>query len=694
MKRSINKRLASLMLVFMLVLTIMPVGALAEEAAVFTDIGHSPYEEAIVQLYDKGVIAQPINGRFRPEDPLTKAELSALMVRGFKLPEIQSLDVEEKVEKKFTYTDTLGVIDDGFVVYSADDIKSHWGENYIEGLIKVRAIDVEEDGLFKPEENITKKEFYQVLGKVLFGVDEKVDYIEKLNSLNLLDEKDLSSKDTITREEAAGALNKILSNSNFKVLTILATADIHGHIEPYKPSGADREIGGMAKMKKFVDETRKRQPNTLLVDIGDAPYNTNVANMFKGKPVIEIMNMMEYDAMVLGNHDFDFPQDVMKTNAELAKFPFLSANTYYNDSYPEYLKPSIIKDIDGIRVAIVGLTDDSSGYYTHPNNVKGVEFEDHFEAAKREVDEVKDNSDIIISLAHLHNDNAVLGEKIQGIDFVFGGGTDIVDYPRKTGDSWLISSGKHAELVSQTNINMIDNQMIGFNFGHIFMTENLEEDEEVAKLVNEYTEELDKEMEQVIGKTTVDLDGERGTVRRKESNLANVIADSLVELTDADIALQNGGGVRASIDKGDITLKDVYTVLPFDNAVVVLELDGKTIWDTLEHGVSSYPSAAGMFLQVSGLEYTFDAAKEPGERIVSVTIDGKDIEMDKSYKVVTNDFLSGGGDKFDMLKEGKVTLKTKYYLRDSFKEYLLKHGTISPEVEGRITILNEVTVEE
>ena len=136
-------------------------------------------------------------------------------------------------------------------------------------------------------------------------------------------------------------------------------------------------------------------------------------------------------------------------------------------------------------------------------------------------------------------------------------------------------------------------------------------------------------MADVVGYTEVDLDGERGTVRLKESNLANLIADSLRYVTGADIAIQNGGGVRASISQGAITINDIYTALPFDNVVVMVEMTGKTLWDTLEHGVSWYPSAAGGFLQVSGLEYVFDASREVGNRIQSVTINGKPIDLEK-----------------------------------------------------------------
>ena len=149
--------------------------------------------------------------------------------------------------------------------------------------------------------------------------------------------------------------------------------------------------------------------------------------------------------------------------------------------------------------------------------------------------------------------------------------------------------------------------------------------------------------------------------------------------------------MRASISQGAITINDIYTALPFDNVVVMVEMTGKTLWDTLEHGVSWYPSAAGGFLQVSGLEYVFDASREVGNRIQSVTINGKPIDLEKTYRVAANDFLTGGGDMFTMLRDdATVVLTTKFYLRDALLEYLTAVESVAPQTEGRITIINPV----
>lgn len=683
-----SKRFISIFMAIILILGLgMP--TLAAEEPVFNDISGSPYNEAIIELHSNGVISPNPNNKFYPERILTKAEAAALLVRGFKLSEIEPLMVENtELQKKFSYSNPLEVITDAFSIPSAKDIVNHWGLNYIEGLLKVR-VDEVSGNEYKPNDFLTKAQFAEMIGKVVLGVDQEVDFTEKMIELSLISKDFATSDELINREEAAYVLHNILSNHNFKVITVFATSDIHGHLEPYKATGMEREIGGLSKMSKIIKDFREKQPNTLLIDGGDAPYNTNITNLFEGASTIEVMNEMGYDAMALGNHDFDFPFAVMKRNAGNAKFPFLSANTYFEEKYPEFLQPSVIKEVDGVKIGIVGITDDMSHVYTHPNNVKGITFKEQFEATQKAIDAIKDETDIIITLAHIHGNNPILPTKVKGMDIEIGGGQDVVGFPQNIEGTWLISPGKHAEVLNQININVLNNEMIGLNFAHIFLTENLEKDPVVEGIIGKYRSQLDEKMKAVVGESTVALDGERGTVRMKESNLANLIADSLLDITGADIALQNGGGVRASIDAGPITMNEVYAVLPFDNTVVVVEATGETIWKALEHGVSWYPGAAGGFLQVAGLKYTFDASKEVGSRVTEVLVDGKPIEKDKVYKVVSNDFLTGGGDNFTMLKEGTTEiLRTKLYLRDVFVEYLTKVKTVSPELEGRITVIN------
>ncbi|GAA0370452.1 5'-nucleotidase C-terminal domain-containing protein [Bacillus horti] len=684
-----KKYFVSMTICLLLVVTLFAPLTSTQAELGLSDIQQSTHKAQIEELYHLGIIQGTPEGDFQPTRPLTKAEAATMLVRGFNLSPIHPIEKkEETMSKTTTYADPLGVIDDSFSIPSADDIEGHWALSSIEGLLKVRADQVN-DQKYQPTSTISKKAWIEMLGKIIFGADQAIDYTKEMVEAGLASSQLAESSESITREEAVASLHRILTNPEFKIITIFATSDIHAHLEPYVPNGAESEIGGLAKMSQVINEARQTQPHTLLVDGGDAPYNTNIGNLTEGASTIDVMNAMQYDAMVLGNHDFDFPFEVLERNAGHATFPFLSANTLYQKEQPDFLASSVIKEVAGLRIGIVGVTDDKSHYYTHPKNVEGITFEEQFEAAQKAVDEIREETDLMIGLSHLHGNNQVLPTKVEGLDIVLGGGQDIVDFPKKIGSSWLISPGKHAETLNQINVQVLNGEMIGMNFAHIFMTYNLEEDPEVATIIERYSNQIGEKMKAVVGTTLINLDGERQTVRLKESNLGNLVADSLRDLTGADIALQNGGSIRASIGVGEMTLEDIYSVLPFDNTVVMVEATGQTIWDALEHGVSTYPAAAGGFLQVSGLEYTFDAAQEPGSRIIEVTINGTPIDKEKTYKVAANDFLTGGGDMFDMLKdETTEILKTKHYLRDALTEYLEQNPTVNPQLEGRIHVLN------
>jgi 2',3'-cyclic-nucleotide 2'-phosphodiesterase (5'-nucleotidase family) len=193
----------------------------------------------------------------------------------------------------------------------------------------------------------------------------------------------------------------------------------------------------------------------------------------------------------------------------------------------------------------------------------------------------------------------------------------------------------------------------------------------------------------VIGKALVTLDGERANVRTKETNLGNYIADWMRISTGADIAFENGGSIRTSIPAGDVTVGNVYSVLPFDNLLVMLEIKGSTLKAALENSVSAYPAQLGGFLQVSGFSFTFDPSKPVGSRVVSMTKDGKPMDMNTTFRLCTADFTASGGDGYSMLKGIKaVAAPGLAWMRDGLVAYITAHPEINPTVEGRITVVN------
>ncbi len=308
----------------------------------------------------------------------------------------------------------------------------------------------------------------------------------------------------------------------------------------------------------------------------------------------------------------------------------------------------------------------------------------------------------MIALSHLHGKNHVLPLEVEGIDVSIGGGNDLVGQPLYIGETWLINPGKHGECLNQINLNIVDGNVEGLIFNQIMLNETMAEDEEVAGILNDYVIQMEDLMLEVVSSTDVFLDGERETVRFKESNLGNLIADALRAETGADFAFQNGGGIRASAQPGDITLEMVYAMLPFDNLVIVVEASGQTVWDALENSASSAGTAHGKYLQVSGLSYTYDVSKPEGERMISVILaDGTPLDLEARYTVCVNDFMAGGGDGYSMLnvlnadnpdiplaEDVTLVMDSLYFQRELFAAYLEKTETVAPEIEGRITELS------
>lgn len=668
----------------------------------FGDITTSKYQNAIVNLANKGII-KGVNGDFNPSENLTKVEAAALLQRAFKLATIPTKVTEEikDEQKQFISTDTTVANLSTAVLPAAKDAIGHWGEEPIETILEARLLSLSGQETFDPSEIITSKEFALAVAKAVYGVEKEIDFIAKAKEDGIFP-ADLKLEDkAITREEAAYLLDSVVGNEeDFKIITVFATSDIHGNLVPYTPAGSKMEIGSVAKMSYIINELKTIQPNMLILDGGDSPYNTNIANLFKGKSTVDVMNAMGYDATALGNHDFDYEFENLLELADRADYAMLSANTYMADgSYPDAFKPYIIKEVAGMKVAIVGLTDDESKLYTHYTNTKDIEFKDEFETAKKVIAEADAESDIVIVLAHLHTDNNVLPTVVEGIDVEIGGGNDTFGRPEIINGTWVINPGGVAASLNQMNINIYKGEMVGTTFNQIIINDTVPDDKAVKAVVDSYIEKMDDMMSEVIGQSEVDVPWSSPIVRTGESALANIIADSQREYMEADIALQNGGGVRAAMGKGDITLNTVYSILPFDNKVIMIEAPGTAIWEAIENGLVQYPETGGRFLQVSGLSYTFDGAKPVGDRVVSVTMpDGKPLDMNKKYKVVINDFMAGGGDGYTMFNvlnktnpiAEDVTLlrETNDYIRDVFAKYVRENKTIKPELSGRITILN------
>jgi len=368
-----------------------------------------------------------------------------------------------------------------------------------------------------------------------------------------------------------------------------------------------------------------------------------------------------------------------------------------------HLKSYVIKELKGIRVALIGIVTEDVPLSTHPRNVAGLRFISHTETAEKYIKELKGKADVVVVLSHIgFPADRDLAEKVKGIDVIVGGHSHTkITKPVSIGSTLIVQAWEHGKALGVLDLTVKDGKIIGFE-GHLeeIKPQKGKEDRVTLAIVKKYKERVDAVLNESIGEAEMDLDGEN--VRKGETNLGNFIADIMRRASMADVTLINGGGIRTSIKKGEVRVKDVYSVLPFDNYIVAIKLTGKQIKEALEHGVSAVEDEEGRFPQVSGLTFKYSPTEKRGSRVKEVYIAGKPIDPDRTYIVATNDFLAVGGDGYKafgeaikssrdfpaiggMMKGEKVVYSdSSRWVRDVMVEYIKEKKRIAPAVEGRI----------
>lgn len=463
-------------------------------------------------------------------------------------------------------------------------------------------------------------------------------------------------------------------------IVILHSNDVHGAVEGYAT---------MAALKEYY---KAQGADVLLVDAGDYIQGTTYVSVSQGKTAIELMNLAGYDFAALGNHEFDYGFENLKTIMADAKFKVLSANTLY-DGKAAFGDHAVV-ELGGKKVGIFGMETPETATKAHPAKIKGVTFpsgEDMYAIAKAEVAALKaENVDYIVCLGHLGVDDETAATanrsidmlaKVEGIDVLIDGHSHstIEDIQSKTADG--------TNKVGNTIVTSTGTKFANFGVVTIApdgsITAKLISAEEAAALVTpvaavkEKADAVVKEIEDMYGatfaKTEVRLNGDRDPGNRtEETNLGDLITDAILWYATKDggldvdddhvVALTNGGGIRATIEAGDINRNDVNTVLPFGNTVAIVYIKGSALLEALEASTYCTPTAIGGFPQVAGIEFTVDNSKtfDEGElypdttyyapksinRVTINSINGKDFDPEATYAVVTNDFTAAGGDTY------------------------------------------------
>ncbi|XP_074644941.1 snake venom 5'-nucleotidase-like [Tubulanus polymorphus] len=526
-------------------------------------------------------------------------------------------------------------------------------------------------------------------------------------------------------------------------LTLIHTNDVHARFEETNDSGGsctndtDQKpcFGGVARRMTKIRELRSRYANSLLLDAGDQYQGTLWFYLYKGLATAHFMNLLKYDAMAFGNHEFDIGVDGLLPLVRNVSFPLLSCNI--DASKEPKLNGAFRKSthflIDGEKIGVVGYTTSDTPQLSSPGPT--LIFENEISTIQEEVNKLlSEGVNKIIAVGHAGIDvDLQIAEKVSGIDVIVGGHTNTFLYTGKA-PSEEVPAGDYPHVVARKDgsiVLIVQDYAFGKYLGCLHVTfdeagrlkdwsgnpilldSSVPEDKFVLGEIRNWAEPLKNIGAEIIGKTHVFLEGSRSKCRLHECNTGNLITDAMIHQnirysdgsrwTNVSIAMWNGGGIRASINKGDISIEDALRVLPFRNTVDIVQLKGEDLLEVLEHSVRDYNPKAlrGRFLQYSGIWITYDLAKLNGHRVVNVEVRCSEclvpryqpLELNRSYKVLLSDYMVKGGDGYSMIakKARKIHLLGDLD-SDVFIEYIKQMSPIYPGLERRITLLNEDAV--
>jgi 5'-nucleotidase/UDP-sugar diphosphatase len=449
--------------------------------------------------------------------------------------------------------------------------------------------------------------------------------------------------------------------------------------------------GGLAQVATIVRNQRARNFNTIVTFGGDLLSPSFMSGLTKGSQMIDVLNAIGVDYATLGNHEFDFGPTVLRQRMSESNFAWLATSVSEDDGTPfAGANTTAIRRIGPFTIGFFSvLSTDST---TRSNPGQHVHFMAPVMAAGEAVKALRAHGvDIVVALTHEPvADDKTLIDQVPGIDLVLGGDDHEPMLLQEHGVP-IVKAGHDAENLAVVDLAISRDEagkLVLDASSHLQPTLGAKPNAKLMEKIAGYDNDFAQQLSQHVANLTSELDSRTEIVRGAESTMGDVIAEALRQGTGADLAIVNGGGIRG--DKvypngSELVRKDIQRELPFANMAVVLEMTGAGIQAALENGVSQYQDKAGRFPQVAGLAFSFNPSRPAGKRIVNVTVGGAPLDLKKTYKVATNDFMSNGGDGYSMMTKAKrVGGAGEKLLTDIVSEYLTAKGQIAQQADGRI----------
>ncbi|MDV2100717.1 bifunctional UDP-sugar hydrolase/5'-nucleotidase UshA [Serratia marcescens] len=503
-------------------------------------------------------------------------------------------------------------------------------------------------------------------------------------------------------------------------ITILHTNDHHGHFWQN-----DHGEYGLGAQKTLVDGIRQEVApqggSLLLLSGGDINTGVPESDLQDAEPDFRGMNLVGYDAMAIGNHEFDNPLSVLRQQEKWATFPLLSANIYQKSTGQRLFKPYALFDKQGIKIAVIGLTTDDTAKIGNPEYFTDMEFRVPAQEAKQVVEQLRkdEKPDVIIAATHMgHYDNGEHGSNAPGdvemarslpagyLDMIVGGHSQDpvcmagdnrkqADYvpgtpcsPDRQNGTWIVQAHEWGKYVGRADfefrngeLKLVHYQLIPVNLKkkvekadgtseRVYYTQQIAEDPTMMKLLTPFQDKGKAQLEVKIGSVNGKLEGDRSKVRFVQTNLARVMLAAQRERADADFAVMSGGGVRDSIESGDITYKNVLKVQPFGNTLVHVDMKGREVEQYLAVVANMKPDS-GAYAQFANVSLVAD-----GKGVSEVKINGQPLQADKTYRMATLNFNALGGDGYPKLDGLPSYVNTGFIDAEVLKQYIEKHSPL------------------
>jgi 2',3'-cyclic-nucleotide 2'-phosphodiesterase (5'-nucleotidase family) len=476
-------------------------------------------------------------------------------------------------------------------------------------------------------------------------------------------------------------------------VTFILTNDIYIMGDSLMPDGKRR--GGFARLAAVVKAERAKGRPVIFAHAGDTLSPSLMSGLDRGAHIITLTNMVPPDIFVPGNHEFDFGKETFLQRMADAKFPLYAANLRGPDGklLPNFRDRSIVT-IDGVRIGLTGAALDDTPRTSSPGDLQ---FLPTVATVRSQAETLrKEGADFVVAVVHADRRQDYEIVATRAVDLLLTGHDHdlFINYDERTA---AVESSYDAHYVTCVDVTIsVKNEngrraMTWRPEFRVIDTATVTPDPEVAAAVAEFEKELSRQLDVPLGTTAVELDSRNATVRTREAAIGNLIADAMRESAKSDIAIMNGGGIRAGkiyAPGSSISRRDVLAELPFDNRVVTVMLSGAAVRRAIENGLALVPKAGGRFPQVSGMTVEADASRAPGSRVVAFRVGGAPLDDKRMYSVATNDFVARGGDGYTVFADAVRLLPDldAPLLANEVMVHIRRLGTIKTGVEGRVVV--------